>query len=221
MSAEEKFYNILNLREGEEIIRVIRRYPLTLFFKILLAVVLILLPFFFMFLLFSWGVWGMAVFLAILIIGLLYAARLFVVWYYNTSIVTNYRVIDFDQQGFFDKTVSGITYDKIQEVFYRQKGVCQSLFKYGSVVLQIANTGTKIKLRHIYRPSEIQELILELQSDYRPPENEGIDVNGKRVEAAWDNIRGLSDDELVSIQAKIKDKFQQKEEAVREIFRRE
>jgi len=219
MSAEQKFYKLLNLREGEEIVKVIRRYPLTLFFKILLVLVLILLPFFLMFLLFSWGIWGAAIFLIVLFAGIFYGLRIFIIWYYNTSIITNYRVIDFDQQGFFEKTVSGITYDKIQDVSYYQKGICQTLFKYGSVQLQIANTSTKIKLRYVYHPAEVNELILQLQNDYKPiePEEAKITNNG-RLEDTWEDIKELSDEELKIIQDKIGNKFKEKEKVVEEIF---
>ncbi|MDD5043102.1 MAG: PH domain-containing protein [Patescibacteria group bacterium] len=220
MSGEKKFYKILNLREGEEIIRVIRRYPLTLFFKILLALILILAPFFFMFLLFSWGFWGVLLFLLVLGCGIVYALKIFVVWHYNASIVTNYRVIDFDQRGFFDKTVSGITYDKIQEVSYHQRGLWQSMFKYGSVQLQIANTSTKIKLRYVHHPAEVQELILGLQHAYKGSEESPAESpsNSKRIEKAWEDIKNFSDEELERLQKKIDDKIMAKDEAVKEIF---
>lgn len=219
MSAEQKFYKLLNLREGEEIVKIIRRYPLTLFFKILLVLVLILLPFFLMFLLFSWGIWGAAIFLIVLFVGIFYGLRIFIIWYYNTSIITNYRVIDFDQQGFFEKTVSGITYDKIQDVSYYQRGICQTLFKYGSVQLQIANTSTKIKLRYVRRPAEVNELILQLQNDYKPIESDEAKItNNGRLEDTWEDIKELSDEELKAIQDKIDNKFKEKEKAVGEIF---
>ena len=118
----------LNFKENEEIIKIVRRYPLTCTFPILITLILVAGSFFFLSLFFSWGPIGVALFLTILLLGIIYGTREFVLWYFNAFIITNQRVIDIDQRGFFDRIVSEAPYEKIQDVSYRVKGIFQTLF---------------------------------------------------------------------------------------------
>ncbi len=150
------------LKEDEEAIRVIRRYPLSFSFKIILAVILIALPFFLMYPLFQWRSWGLIIFALLLLIAFGYSLRVLVVWYFNVFIITSRRVIDIDQRGFFDRTVSGVDYSRIRDVAFHTKGLLQTIFHYGTVLIEIAGTNVRLEIRNIKNPQEVQEIINNL-----------------------------------------------------------
>ncbi len=211
--------DIASLREDEDVVRIVRRYPLTLFWKIFFAVVLILAPFFFLFPLFSLGIWGVGIFLSVFFFGIVYALRLFVLWYYATTIITRERVIDVHQKGFFDRVVSAISYDKVQDISYHQSGIAELLFHYGNVQIQLANTNTKIQLKHIVRPQEIQELLMELEHAYIPRRESTSDLRqNERVETHWKHLKKMSQGELRTIQKKIGEKLEDRDRAMKDFL---
>jgi uncharacterized membrane protein YdbT with pleckstrin-like domain len=153
------------LKENEELIRLIRRHPLVYFKPALVALILLLLPFFLMFLLFKWEKVGLVIFGILVLFGLLTIIRLSVVYLFNIFIITNQRIILYIQQGLFDRKVSEVTYDKIQDISYRYKGFWQTLLKYGSLRIQIINSESALYVKKIAHPGQIQQLIIKIQKD--------------------------------------------------------
>src|SRR3989339_377242 len=112
-----------NLKESEELVIIIRKFPLVFILPIIFSAVFIIAPFFFLYPLFHWSSWGVGIFFVLLIIGLFLALRTFIIYSFNVFVITNQRIIDIDQAGLFDRTVSETTYDKIQDVSFRRKGI--------------------------------------------------------------------------------------------------
>ncbi|MBU1075275.1 PH domain-containing protein, partial [Patescibacteria group bacterium] len=83
----------------------------------------------------------------------------------NAFMITNKRIIDFDQKGLFDKTVSVATYDKIQDISFKKKGVFSTVFNYGTIVIQTAGTNANLEIRSVFEPEKIQDVIMEIQRD--------------------------------------------------------
>lgn len=150
------------LKEDEQAIRLVRRYPVSFLGRLILAFILIALPFFLMYPLFQWGNWGLLAFGLLLLIAFLYCLRLFIVWYFNLFIITDQRVIDVFQKGFFDRTVSSVIYSRIRDVAYRTKGLFQTIFHYGTVIIEISGTKVRLEVKNIKNPKEIQEIIANL-----------------------------------------------------------
>ncbi len=154
-----------NLKENEELVVIIRKFPLVFILPIIFSAVFIIAPFFFMYPLFHWSSWGVGIFFTLLIIGLFIALRTFIIYSFNVFVITNQRIIDIDQAGLFDRTVSETTYDKIQDVSFRRKGISQTLWRYGSVVIQTAGQQANIELIGVKNPEKIQQLITEIQKE--------------------------------------------------------
>lgn len=212
----KKLQKKIHLQEGEEIAEVVRQYPLSLFWQIIFAFILVILPFFLMFLLLSWGSIGLFLFAFLLAVALFYSLKVFNNWYFNIFIITNYRIIDIDQKKFFDKTVSGITYDKIQDISYHQKGLGQTLFKYGSVQLQLVNANTKIKLEKIYQPEKVQQLLTEMQRYYKGPQLQNSE--NSLLKKARKEAEELSAGELNSLYEHIGKKIQSNEKEINDFL---
>lgn len=152
----------INPKAGEEVAAVVRHFGLTFWPQILAVALLIILPFFFIFPLFKWGAWGVGLFLFLILLGIVYAVRTFVVWYYNAFVITNFRIIDIDQRGIFLRVVSEAAYEKIQDVSYRRKGVWQTIFRHGDVRIQMVGSDTGFEIKNVRKPGEVQELISSL-----------------------------------------------------------
>jgi hypothetical protein len=152
----------INPRAGEEVITIVRHYGLTFWHKIFAVILLLGLTFFFLFPLFAWGYWGEIIFFFLIFLAALYALQIFIFWYYNAFVVTNMRVIDIDQRGLFERIVSEMTLEKIQDVSYCHKGICQTIFRYGDVRIEIAGTDTGLEIKNVRRPGRAQQLISDL-----------------------------------------------------------
>ena len=99
-------------------------------------------------------------------VGFLLLLRTIFLWQKNQLLVTTHRVIDVDQRGFFDKTVSEIPYDQIEDVFGKIKGVFGTIFRYGEINIQTGAGKVQICLQKIKQPVALQQQINELRERY-------------------------------------------------------
>lgn len=152
-----------NLKEGEEVVRVVRKYPLVFCWPVFWSVIFIIAPFFFLVPLWQWGKWGVIVFFISLFFGLILGIRVIVLYSLNVFIITSERIIDIDQTGFFSRTVSETTYDKIQDVSYQLKGVMQTLLHFGDVIIQTAGQQVNLELNAVKDPEKIQQIIIQIK----------------------------------------------------------
>lgn len=118
-----------------------------------------------MFLLFRWPTIGLIIFLFLLAIGLIVLIRLIVTWYYNAFLITNERVVLYRQKGLFNREVSEVEYQKIQDVAYYFKGLGPAFFHYGTLKIQVLSSETVIKVEKIPHPQQIQEIIKTIQKN--------------------------------------------------------
>jgi predicted membrane protein len=154
---------MIQLKEQERIIATVRRYGLTYFWHGFLVVLLLSAAFFFMFWLFAHDWWGQTLFGLDLGVAFLLLLRTIFLWQKNQLLVTTHRVIDIDQRGFFDKTVSEISYDQIEDVFGKIKGVFGTIFRYGEINIQTGSGKVQICLQKIKQPVALQQQINELR----------------------------------------------------------
>ena len=81
----------------------------------------------------SLGFWVWLGICLIGLIGLLYAWPL---WYFSVYIVTNQRIRQVSQRGFFKRTVVDLGLDKIQSISYEVPGIFGGIFGYGTLLIQ-------------------------------------------------------------------------------------
>lgn len=155
------------LRDGEVILREVRRSFLSMIGRILLAAALVLGPFFFLFPLLGLGMPGLLLFLGTLLLGVLLTVRLVFLYARNVCWVTTLRLVDIDQRGFFARTVSEVGYDKVQDVSVAVRGVWQTLFRTGTVRILTPNANSRIEIRDVRNPEELQALIMATMAQHR------------------------------------------------------
>ncbi|MDP3964849.1 MAG: PH domain-containing protein, partial [bacterium] len=153
------------LKEGEEVISIERRYYLTFVFQAALALMLVLIPFFFLFPLFRLGGFGVLSFFALLLLGLVVLTRQGVMYYLNGLVITKERIMDFDQRGLFNRVVSETTYAKIQDVSFEIKGVLQTMLNYGNLEIKTAGAQAYLEINVVAEHKRILEMITRLQTE--------------------------------------------------------
>jgi len=155
----------LTLTAGEQLVLLVRQSPVQLVRSAAVPTVIIIAAFFMLFPLFAQGTVGIIIFAAMVTAGTLWLVRAFIVWYYRTLTITTKRIIDVDQQKLFNKPVSEVPLEKIQDVFYRVRGVGQTLSRAGNVSLILDDKKPRIEAQNVSQPQKIQQLILQLRSE--------------------------------------------------------
>ncbi|MDD5252215.1 MAG: PH domain-containing protein [Patescibacteria group bacterium] len=200
----------IRLKEGEEVVAVVRRTPIVHLPRLAAALLLISAPFFFMVPLFGmrWRWLGVTVFAASIALGLYLALRGFVIWFWNAFIITTRRIVDVDQRGLFERAVSEATYDKVQDVSYHVKGVWQMLLGYGTLFVQTAGAQATLELDGVRRPKDIHHVISETMA-----KNLALEENGRsrRVYSLLDAAAGLSEAEARAFLVELQGAVNQKE----------
>lgn len=71
-----------------------------------------------------------------LLIGLLLFSYHFIMWYFTIYIVTDQRLRQITQRGFFGKDVVELRLSKIQNISYNIPGFSGEIFGFGTIVIQ-------------------------------------------------------------------------------------
>ena len=71
-----------------------------------------------------------------LILGLLLFSYHFILWYFTVYIVTDQRLRQVTQKGFFGKDVIELRLSKIQNISYNIPGFTGEVFQFGTIVIQ-------------------------------------------------------------------------------------
>lgn len=135
MSMAKTDYAFDGQREGEEVLFVFRRHIIAMrkgFYLFLIPFAVSALPVF---------VWPMTLEvywspLVGFIVGLLLFLYHFLMWYYTIYIVTNQRLRQITQKGFFGKDVVELGLSKIQSISYNVPGFSGEIFGFGTIVIQ-------------------------------------------------------------------------------------
>lgn len=155
---------LLELDPDEEVLGLIRAHVSSQALPFLLAFVWALGPFFFLFPLLGLGIFGLVFFILLLISGLWYAVKRWRIWQRSMLLVTDMRVIDVDQTGFFSSERAEVTYDKIKDVSVLKQNIVQRLFSIGTVRIRTSKAlAYDLQMAGVKYPEDVVDLILEVQ----------------------------------------------------------
>lgn len=88
-------------------------------------------------------------------------------------IITNQRIIEVEQKGFFNREVSAFRLENIQDITVDIRGIISSLLDFGDVHIQTASKDRDFKIERAPHPEELKLLISEeherLMSKFRVP----------------------------------------------------
>lgn len=152
---------VLQLKAGEDVRLVAKRHGITILPGLFTAFLFIVIPFFFLFPLFSTGPAGAVVFLVFILTGLIIAWRTFAMWDGDALIITTLRLVKVTQTGIFARTVNEVPLSSILEVSWSKKGISGHLFNHG-VVRVLA--GQEMLMKKVPQPQQLHALIMDLVS---------------------------------------------------------
>ena len=166
-----------NQQQNEKIILFLRRHPLIFFKFVLLFIFLSLLPVaFYLFFSFAWpNLFTQPFFHALLILfSSIYYLFIWLLFFYSFLdyyldiwLVTNYRIINIEQNGLFNRVISEQKLDRIQDVTSEVKGLMPTFFDYGNVYVQTAAEQERFIFKQIANPAEVRKKILSLAEQYK------------------------------------------------------
>ncbi len=155
----------LQLKAEEDVLEVLHASMAPYVLKFSLMVIWLLLPFFFLFPLLREGTWGVWLLILWVLSGMIMLGRAYLKWARTVLVITDRRVVDHDQKGFFDRVVTEARYDQIDEVSYQVKGIASTLFRYGTLRVQLNGSAADIEVHHIKKPAKISDKINDLRSE--------------------------------------------------------
>lgn len=165
-------YRLPNQLPDEKIVKVVRRDMFILFKKVMFFVLLTILPLlFFYFLIFANSqIMNGTVSYPLLVLGTsayylsiwLFFFFSFIDYYLDVWIITNQRIIDIQQQGFFSRIIAENKLFRIQDVTSEVHGVIPTLFSYGDIYVQTAGTKERFYFHQVPDPDKIRDLIIKL-----------------------------------------------------------
>ncbi len=82
-------------------------------------------------------------------------------WYYSVYILTTGRLIAIQQKGFFNRLVSELSLNNVQNVNYHINGFNAALFGYGDILVQTLSGSGNLDLKLVHHPAVFQQQILD------------------------------------------------------------
>jgi len=164
-----KFY-IPHKEPGEKIIMLLRRHWFVIFFKVIFFAIAGIIPLLFYFIANDLYInivnseIGFSVLVLLLSTFYLYVwlffFAAFVDYYLDVWIVTDRRILNIEQKGLFNRTISEQKLHRIQDVTSELKGILPTLFNYGEVHIQTAGEQARFVFKEVNDPRQIAKKIM-------------------------------------------------------------
>ncbi len=151
--------------EDEPILLLLRQHPIVNLGWMILALVMIVIPFFVApfvpvglfpaaFHTIAWLGWYTITFGFIL--------ENFLIWFFNIYIITDERVIDVDFYNLLFKKISEAKIENIEDITSSNAGFLQSILDYGQVRVQTSAEIPQIEFENVPHPSKVAKFLSEM-----------------------------------------------------------
>ncbi len=80
----------------------------------------------------------------------------------NSWIVTNERIVDSEQVGFFNRKVAELSLSVVQDVSITLQGLIPTTMNFGSIIIQSAGRENHFYFDQVPKPQEIKDTIMFL-----------------------------------------------------------
>lgn len=165
-------HHLPNRLPNEKIIKIVRRDFFILVRKTFLIALLVILPlaFFYLLIYSNIGLINSSLGYAIVVLSVsiyylyicLFAFFSFIDYYLDVWVITNERIVDVEQRGFFSRVISEHKHFRIQDVTSEVHGFWATMFRYGDVYVQTAGSKGRFRFHEIPQPNRTRDLIIKL-----------------------------------------------------------
>lgn len=189
------------LPEGERVILIARPSLWRWFWPLLLSTILIFGDFFFLYPLVKWGNWGLIIFALVQLLALIILLKISRRYYFTAFILTNKKIIDLDQLGYFNRAISQQPLSKIGSIQGKTSGLGGALLGLGDIFLSLPETGSQIVVSKIKKFKNIVSIIASEQEKYlennyrqsRTPAEALAELKNKMAEEKFPQSLGEND----------------------------
>ncbi|PIU03498.1 hypothetical protein COT44_03570 [Candidatus Shapirobacteria bacterium CG08_land_8_20_14_0_20_39_18] len=160
--------------DTEEVVLLLRRHVITNIPWIIIAIIMLFAPLVLSFFPLLSFLPLRFQFMATIIWYLLTTAFIFenfLSWYFNVYLVTNERIIDYDFFNLLYKNTSDAELNKIQDINVQMGGLSQTLFNYGTVLIETAGEIPNLEFDLVPNPAYVVKVIRELEDQIPPGGN--------------------------------------------------
>jgi len=167
-----------DFQDQERVVAIVRHHWWVLFREVFVLAILFVLPFFLIPLVFMFAIQGGTVPASIPggVVLFFAAAWALIMWnlifarwtdyYYDIWIITNWRVIDIDQRGFFNRQVATLlTLDHIEDIETTTNGIIGSFLNFGHVQIETAAAEREFNIDDVPNPTGVDEMIRNAQQE--------------------------------------------------------
>ncbi len=104
---------------------------------------------------------------------LVFALTIWTINYLDVWTITSRKIISRDQLGLFNRVVSELELNRIQDITAEQKGILETTLNYGDVQIQSAGEIERFTFTDIPNPNEVARMIEKIRQDcqHEQPEN--------------------------------------------------
>jgi uncharacterized membrane protein YdbT with pleckstrin-like domain len=156
---------LIKLRPGEKIVEIVHNDFVSALPWWIFLFAWMVVPFFFLYPLWQQGWIGVVIFGALVISSFLMAWRTYFSWQRTALIVTDQRLVDIDQHGFFNRLITEVDLNEVEEISFKVKGLVATIFRFGSVLIRTAGERADIFLRHVHQPIKLHHLLNDLMEE--------------------------------------------------------
>ncbi len=171
--------DVIQPKLNERVEAVFRRHRLTLVLPLLLAGVLITLPWFWLFSFMRLGAWGVAILGLPIVTGLVIGLRAVLLWDANAFIITNERVVHVSQGGIFHRMVQEIALHAIYELACESRGIFETCFGIGTLRVRAGGAAKELIVGQLATPERARAAIERLRGTPPPRPQVQLDVRAE------------------------------------------
>jgi len=166
--ARPKNINFETQVDGEEIILLLRKHWITNVVWIFFAVLMLFAPAVLLDFPIISFLPARFQFISILmwyLLTIIFVLEKFLSWYFNVYIITDERVIDVDFYNLIYKEISDAEIEKIEDVTTVMGGVVQTLFNFGTILIQTAAEKTEFDFEAVPNPALVVKVLQQLRME--------------------------------------------------------
>lgn len=97
----------------------------------------------------------------------LFAFYLLTIYSLNTAVLTNRRIVESEQVGFFNRKVSELHLHQIQDISVHVQGFIPTFLSFGEVAVQTAGMEREFIFKDFPHPEMVKDKIMKAVVDYR------------------------------------------------------
>lgn len=164
----DSFKSFEGEEEGEKVVLILRKHVFIIYSQLAIFGFALLIPVIFggIFhnLLTTHGFGNVAIFITSVWYMFFWVAIFYALTMYslNVVIITNHRIIDSEQLGFFNRKISELHLSRVQDISVNTKGVIETLLHFGSIEVQSAGEDRQFNFYQIPNPEKVKDVIMDL-----------------------------------------------------------